>query len=85
MVVVKNGGGPMLAAASDGIHCFAGFEKRQPVDSTGAGDSFYGGLLAALAQGSSLDEAIGFAHRVSAEVIMHRGALVPMKTLSVLN
>lgn len=77
-VVVKNGGGPMLALGADGLSRFEGFERVQPVDTTGAGDSFNGGFLAALATGAPLGEAVARGHAVSSRVIMHRGALMPM-------
>ena len=78
-VVVKNGGGPMLALGPYGVSRFDGFEKVQPVDTTGAGDSFNGGFLAALAGGLSLAEAVARGHAVSSRVIMHRGALMSME------
>lgn len=77
-VVVKNGGGPMLALGEAGLSRFNGFEKVRPVDTTGAGDSFNGGFLAALATGADLGAAIERGHAVSSQVIMHRGALMPM-------
>lgn len=77
-VVVKNGGGPMLVLGDDGLQRFDGFEKLQPVDTTGAGDSFNGGFLSALAEGASLTEAVEKGHAVSSQVILHRGALMPM-------
>lgn len=80
-VVVKNGGGPMLALGGEGVLRFDGFERLKPVDTTGAGDSFNGGFLAALAAGADLREAVERGHRVSAQVILHRGALVPMEAV----
>lgn len=77
-VVVKNGGGPMLALGPEGILRVDGVEKVQPVDTTGAGDSFNGGFLAALAEGADLRVAMARGHAVSSRVIMQRGALMPM-------
>lgn len=77
-VVVKNGGGPMLALGPEGFVRVDGVEKVQPVDTTGAGDSFNGGFLAALAEGANLRAAMAQGHAVSSQVIMQRGALMPM-------
>lgn len=80
-VLVKNGGGPMLFADRHERHHTSAIERVHPIDTTGAGDSFNGGFLAALATGASPDEAIARGHAVSLQVIMHRGALVPMASL----
>lgn len=80
-VVVKNGGGPMLLATNDARHDLV-VEKVRPVDSTGAGDSFNGGYLAARLQGAGLVDAARAGHRMSAQVITHRGALMPMAAVA---
>ena len=51
------------------------------VDPTGAGDSFNGAYLSARAQGASPLEAAAAAHALAAQVIAHRGALVPHEML----
>jgi len=81
-VLVKNGGGPMLFAEPQARHRTDAIERIQPVDTTGAGDSFNGAFLSALLTGAKPDEAIAKGHTVSLQVIMHRGALMPMKELS---
>lgn len=81
-ILVKNGGGPMLFAEPGGRHRTSAIERVQPVDTTGAGDSFNGGFLSALLTGANPDEAIAKGHAVSLQVIMHRGALIPMKELT---
>lgn len=80
-VLVKNGGGPMLFAGPEGRQRANTIERVQPVDTTGAGDSFNGGFLSALLTGARTDEAIAQGHAVSLQVIMHRGALLPMELL----
>ena len=79
--VVKNGGGDMLIAGPDGVHEIGGLERVDPVDTTGAGDSFNGAWLAARATGIGAQEAARFAHSVSARVIRHPGALMPQAGL----
>jgi 2-dehydro-3-deoxygluconokinase len=80
-VLVKNGGGPMLLADGANRHAIDAIEQVQPVDTTGAGDSFNGGFLAALCSGATPVEAVAAGHAISLQVIMHRGALVPMSEL----
>lgn len=50
------------------------------VDTTGAGDAFNGGLLAALAEGKTLSEAARFANAVAALSVQHVGATDAMPT-----
>lgn len=76
-VIVKNGGGPMLAVDDSGARDIA-VTRITPVDTTGAGDSFNGGYLAARLQGADMVSAALAGHFVSSQVIGHRGALMPM-------
>ncbi len=46
------------------------------VDTTGAGDSFNAGFLAAIAQGASQAEAMAAGHALASEVVQHRGAII---------
>lgn len=55
--------------------------KVNAVESTGAGDSFIGGVGYALIQGMSLTEACGFATRCSAITVCRLGAQDSMPTL----
>jgi ribokinase len=63
----------------------SGFEhvlapRVQPLDTTGAGDAFNGGLAAALARGDSLGAAIRFATRAGAAATLQKGAARAMPT-----
>ncbi len=81
-VVVKNGEEAALVVA--GGHTAATVPAvlvANPVDTTGAGDSFNGGYLAARLLGHSPAEAARNGHSVAAAVVQVRGALAPFDTL----
>jgi 2-dehydro-3-deoxygluconokinase len=52
-----------------------------PLDTTGAGDGFNGGYLAARLAGDETAKAARRAHQVAAAVVQVRGALAPFETL----
>lgn len=49
-----------------------------PVDTTGAGDAFTAGALAALADGEPLEEVVAFANAVAAATVTERGAMAAL-------
>ena len=51
-----------------------------PVDTTGAGDAFTAGAIAALANGESVSEAIAFANAVAARSTTAKGAMAALPT-----
>lgn len=77
-ILVKNGGEDMLGRTPDGewldLPCG---ERIQPVDTTGAGDSFNGGYLSARLAGAGMAEAVARGHATASRVIQHPGALIP--------
>jgi 2-dehydro-3-deoxygluconokinase len=49
----------------------------EAIDTTGAGDSFNGGYLAARLKGDDMATAIDYGQRLSAAVVQYRGAILP--------
>jgi sugar/nucleoside kinase (ribokinase family) len=54
--------------------------RIKPVDTTGAGDSWYGGLLTGLIKGMSLEQAGKLANRVAADCCLELGASNGIRT-----
>lgn len=80
-VIVKNGEFPALVSVGADRQEIAAIHVAKPVDTTGAGDSFNGGYLAARLAGHSPAEAARRAHGVAATVVQVRGALAPFEVL----
>lgn len=77
-VVVKNGGGPMLARLGTAVAGFDPPARARPVDSTGAGDAFNAGYLATRLGGAAPQAAMAAGHSLAARVIARPGALLPL-------
>lgn len=77
-VVVKNAGGAILASAG-GAPVRHLPEAVTPVDTTGAGDSFNAGYLAARLQGQAMAAALAAGAALAGHVIVHPGALAPLE------
>jgi 2-dehydro-3-deoxygluconokinase len=76
-IVVKNGPNSALVAVGGGREFVPVPEVVEPVDATAVGDSFNAGYLAARLSGEGPVAAAKAAHRLAAEKIRHRGALMP--------
>jgi len=78
-IVVKNAANDALAVFEDRREWIPVPERIQPVDSTGAGDSFNAGYLAARVGGKTVKAAVFIAHRLGGEKIRYRGAIMPRR------
>lgn len=79
-VVVKNGEDPALVAAGRMMESVPAI-TTVAIDTTGAGDSFNGGYLAARLAGFEPSEAVRHGHAVACAVVQVRGALAPFEVL----
>ena len=73
VVITLGGAGVVAVDADGGRHHVAAFDV-EPVDTTGAGDTFCGALAAALAEGQAFAEAVRFAAAAGALATTGAGA-----------
>jgi 2-dehydro-3-deoxygluconokinase len=76
-IVVKNGPNSALVCSGGQTENVPVPEVVVPVDTTAAGDSFNAGYLAARLSGENPVSAVNAAHRLAAEKVRHRGAIMP--------
>lgn len=76
-VAVKAGGAPVHLWDGTAAQVLADLPRAEVVDSTGAGDSFNAGYLAARLGGAAPDVAARAGHALAARVVQGFGALVP--------
>lgn len=76
-IVVKDGRADAWIATADGIERVPAVANIKPVDTTGAGDSFNAGYLAARVRGVAPVAAAREGHQLAAVVIQHPGAIIP--------
>jgi 2-dehydro-3-deoxygluconokinase len=76
-IAVKNGPNSALVAAGGRTEFIPVPEVVVPVDTTAAGDSFNAGYIAARLSGAAPAASAAAAHRLAAEKIRHRGAIMP--------
>jgi len=81
-VVIKLGGkGSFFKAADeDKGRIFPPFFVENPIDTTGAGDSFCSGFIAAFSRDKSISECMTFANATGAMSVMEKGATTGVKT-----
>lgn len=76
-VIVKDGVAPIHFRMDGEAFQALPIRVSDAVDTTGAGDSFNGGYLAARVLGQSIAQAVDAASRLAAIVVRHHGAVVP--------
>lgn len=81
-VVVKDGGNPCVVSVGTNQFSVVPEPVQDIVDTTGAGDSFNAGYLAARMSNHEPLEAAKLGHRVAGRVIRDRGALLAMASFS---
>ena len=80
-IVLKNGAAGLLIRA-DGRDIQTAFPRAASVvDSTGAGDSFNAGYLAARLGGAAPEAAAAAGHRLACHVIAHPGGIIPKSAM----
>ena len=81
-IVVKNGPNSALVSSGGQTEQVPVPEVVVPVDTTAAGDSFNAGYLAARLSGDNPVNAVTAAHRLAAEKVRHRGAIMPRNDMA---
>lgn len=81
-VVVKNGAGPVATLVAGRIDTHETPEVSDIKDTTGAGDAFNAGYLAARLVGHDPQKAVAHGQKMSAEVIRHFGARIPKDAIA---
>jgi len=77
-VILKDGAaGCRIADAGTPVRHIPAETAGPAVDTTGAGDGFNAGLLAALIEGADLPAAAGRGHALAGAIIAHPGAIIP--------
>lgn len=76
-IVVKNGPNSALVAAGGRQEHIPVPEVVEPVDTTAAGDTFNAGYMAARLAGENPAAAAGAGHRLAAQKVRYRGAIMP--------
>jgi len=81
-IVVKDGGNPCVVSLGTDLFSVTPEPVQNIVDTTGAGDSFNAGYLAARMSNHEPVDAAKLGHRVAGRVIRERGALIATASFS---
>ncbi|WGV15307.1 sugar kinase [Fuscovulum ytuae] len=83
-VVVKDGPGPVILSTNGSVTEYLTPPVAKIVDTTGAGDAFNAGYLAARMMGRDAAECVGAGQRMAAAVLSQHGALATKSAVSTL-
>lgn len=78
IIVLKDGSGDVVVRSGDGVSRYRTEHVANPVDTTGAGDSFNGAFLAEFVQTNNIARSVEAGQKCAARVIRHHGALVTL-------
>lgn len=82
IVVVKNAGKGLTLFHDGQCQSLTDLPRVTPKDTTGAGDSFNAGFLAALLGGADMQSSARAGHDLACQVVVHSGALISMQDLT---
>ena len=77
-IILKDGSGDVLVRSGDSVSRYRTEHIANPVDTTGAGDSFNGAFLAEFVQTGNIASSVEAGQKCAARVIRHHGALVTL-------
>ncbi len=77
-IVLKDGCGDVMVKSGDDVSRYRTDHIANPVDTTGAGDSFNGAFLAEFVQTGDIAKSVAAGQACAARVIQHHGALVTL-------
>ena len=80
IVILKNGDSDILALEDGEVQVFETDAVTEPVDTTGAGDSFNGAFIADYLTSGDIENAVKAGQACSAQVVRHHGALIGKPT-----
>ena len=75
--LIKDGAAPCWGQSRGEIFCVDACPGQEVVDATAAGDSFAAAYITARNQGLCPEESVRRGHLLAAEVIRHKGAIIP--------
>jgi 2-dehydro-3-deoxygluconokinase len=81
-IVLKAGGEAVWTWAGGCAHRIALARSDNPLDTTGAGDSFNAGYLAARLRAEHVRSSVEAAHRLASRVIQFPGAIIPREEMA---
>jgi 2-dehydro-3-deoxygluconokinase len=84
-VIIKQGADPVLIKSSSGQFSSVKVDRVQPIDTTGAGDSFAAAYLYSRLRGLSPTQSAIAGNQLASKVILHSGAIIPIEQMNTEN